>query len=40
VLTLFHPRALRTACDLGTTGRLAGIYVLVQAAFCAIMRLT
>ena len=40
VLALFHPRALRTACDLGTMGRLAGIYVLVQAAFCAVLRLT
>ncbi|HPT17635.1 MAG TPA: carotenoid biosynthesis protein [Kiritimatiellia bacterium] len=39
-LALFHPRALRTACDLGTMGRLAGIYVLVQAAFFAVMRLT
>ena len=38
-LAAVHPRQLRTACDLGTHGRLAGIYVGMQAAFFGAMRL-
>ena len=34
-----HPRQLRISCDLGTTGRLAGIYVLMQAVFFIVLRL-
>lgn len=33
-----HPRQLRASCDLGTNGRLAGIYVLMQAAFFIALR--
>lgn len=34
-----HPRRLRAAGDLGTTGRLAGMYVAMQAVFFAVLRL-
>lgn len=33
----FHPRQNQTACDLGTAGRLAGIYVGLQMAFCLVL---
>lgn len=33
----FHPRQNQTACDLGTTGRLAGIYVGLQMAFFLVL---
>ena len=39
VLAAFHPRQLQRACELGTTGRLAGLYVVMQAAFFGAMRL-
>ncbi len=39
VLAAVHPRQLQRACELGTTGRLAGIYVLLQAAFFGALRL-
>lgn len=39
VLAAFHPRQLQQACELGTTGRLAGVYVLLQTAFFGAMRL-
>ena len=35
----FHPQPLRRACDLGTHGRLAGIYVAMQAAFFVVLRI-
>ena len=38
-LAALHPRRVQRSCDLGTTGRLAGIYVVMQAAFFAILRL-
>lgn len=38
-LAAFHPRQLQRACELGTTGRLAGLYVVMQAAFFGAMRL-
>ena len=38
-LAAFHPRQLQRACELGTTGRLAGVYVLLQTAFFGAMRL-
>ena len=38
-LAAFHPRQLQRACDLGTTGRLAGLYVVLQAAFFGALRL-
>ena len=38
VLAAVHPRQLRTACDLGTHGRLAGIYVGMQAVFFLTLR--
>lgn len=38
VLAAVHPRQLRRACDLGTTGRLAGIYVGMQAVFFLALR--
>lgn len=34
-----HPRQLRRSCDLGTTGRLAGIYVAMQAVFFLALRM-
>ena len=37
-LSAVHPRQLRRACDLGTTGRLAGIYVGMQAVFFLALR--
>lgn len=39
VLAAFHPRQLRIACDLGTHGRLAGIYVGMQAIFFGALRI-
>ena len=39
VLAAVHPRQLRTACDLGTHGRLAGIYVGMQAIFFLALRI-
>lgn len=39
VLAAFHPRQLQRACELGTTGRLAGLYVVLQAGFFGAMRL-
>jgi putative membrane protein len=38
-LAAFHPRQLQRACELGTTGRLAGVYVVLQAAFFGALRL-
>ena len=38
-LAAFHPRQLQRACELGTTGRLAGVYVVLQAAFFGTLRL-
>ena len=38
-LAAFHPRQLQRGGELGTTGRLAGVYVLLQAAFFAALRL-
>ena len=38
VLAAVHPRRLRTACDLGTHGRLSGIYVGMQAVFFLALR--
>lgn len=34
-----HPRQFRPSCDLGTTGRLAGTYVAMQAAFFLALRM-
>ncbi|MGD9613328.1 MAG: carotenoid biosynthesis protein [Kiritimatiellia bacterium] len=39
VLAAVHPRRLRTACDLGTHGLLAGIYVGMQAIFFLALRI-
>ncbi len=38
-LAAFHPRQLQRTCELGTTGRLAGLYVVMQAAFFGAMRI-
>lgn len=38
-LAAVHPRQLQTAFDLGTTGRLAGIYVGIQAVFFLALRM-
>lgn len=38
-LAAVHPRQLQRACELGTTGRLAGLYVVLQAGFFGAMRL-
>ena len=38
ILAAAHPRQLRTARDLGTHGRLAGIYVAMQAVFFMALR--
>ena len=39
VLAAAHPRRLQKACDLGTHGRLAGIYVAMQAVFFLALRI-
>lgn len=39
VLAACHPRRLRQACELGTHDRLAGLYVVMQAAFFGALRL-
>lgn len=39
VFTAIHPRQLRDLCDLGTSGRLAGIYLLLQTGFFVAVRL-
>ncbi len=39
VLAAVHPRQLQRACELGTTGRLAGLYVILQTAFFGVLRL-
>ena len=39
VLAAVHPRQLQRACELGTTGRLAGLYVVLQAGFFGALRL-
>ena len=38
-LAAFHPRQLQRACELGTTGRLAGFYLVLQTAFFGALRL-
>ena len=39
VFTAIHPRRLRDLCDLGTNGRLAGFYLLMETGFFAALRL-
>lgn len=39
ILAALHPRRVQRSCDLGTTGRLAGIYVAMQAGFFFVLRL-
>lgn len=38
MVTAFHPRQLRNLCDLGTNGRLAGVYLLMQTVFYIVLR--
>ena len=38
IFTAVHPRHLRNLCDLGTNGRLAGVYLLMQTVFLVFVR--